>query len=51
MKRFIVIENGIRKLCEVEASDVDQAIQIVKADKGIPLNLLYSNIYEFREVD
>ena len=28
MKKFRVVENGIRILCEVEAENVDQAIQI-----------------------
>lgn len=49
MKKFIVIENGIKILCEVEAMNIDHAIQIVKVNTGIPINLLYSDIYEFRE--
>lgn len=50
MKKFIVKKNGI-KVYEVEASNVDEAIQKVKVKTKIPLMLLYdSNIYEFIEV-
>ena len=50
MKKFRVVENGIRILCEEEAENVDQAIQIVKVNTGIPMNLLYSDVYKFTEV-
>ena len=50
MKKFRVIENGIKILCEVEEENIDQVIQIVKVNTGIPINLLYSDVYEFIEV-
>lgn len=50
MKKFQVVENGIKVLCVVEAENIDIAIQIVKSKTGIPINKLYSGLYKFIEV-
>lgn len=50
MKKYKVIENGCRVMLEIEALNIDEAILKVKSTTGIPSNMLYSDIYEFREV-